>query len=385
MKKFFIFLLVFVLLILSQTCDDNNEVNDESEFEAGITCYPDFGTKYTEFKFSISILSDTDTLENTENFQVRWDFDGDGTYDTDWIDSFSITHRFNTPGTYETEVTLKDSLGDLNESSIHVYIQEMIQITTNESGTFQGNIDWCPDGSNRIAFDWNRAEDTGWHTIWSVEYPGGTLTQITTHTSSDAFHQFPEWSPDGNKIAIRTGYLDIFNLSTNTMVHKGIIGDFPRWSPDGQWIIIAHESTILYNVSEDTVSTLLSDGTYQICWNPNGSQIAYYLRDITPNILRIMDFDSRNDINEFTIPTPGSKIDWSPNGKWIMLGFDTDDHLLILNYETGKIYTGILDGLDSKWYPTWSSDGTLIAFEAELAGGDRKNEIWAVTAPEFMR
>ncbi|MBU4445251.1 MAG: hypothetical protein L6422_12210 [Candidatus Marinimicrobia bacterium] len=50
----------------------------------------------------------------------------------------------------------------------------------------------------------------------------------------------------------------------------------------------------------------------------------------------------------------------------------------------GKIYTGILDGLDSKWYPTWSSDGTLIAFEAELAGSDRKNEIWAVTAPEFM-
>ncbi|MBL7067779.1 MAG: hypothetical protein ISS29_08030 [Candidatus Marinimicrobia bacterium] len=160
MKKFFVFLLVFVLLIISQTCDDNNEVNDESEFEAGITCYPDFGTKYTEFKFSISILSDTDTLENTENFQIRWDFDGDCAYDTDWIDSFSITHQFNTPGTYETEVSLKDSLGDLNESSVHVYVQEMIQITNNESGSFQGNIDWCPDGSNRIAFDWNRAEDT---------------------------------------------------------------------------------------------------------------------------------------------------------------------------------------------------------------------------------
>lgn len=74
MKKFFVFLLVFVLLILSQTCDDNNGVNDESEFEAGITCYPDFGTKYTEFKFSISILSDTDTRENLHRHPGRFRF-----------------------------------------------------------------------------------------------------------------------------------------------------------------------------------------------------------------------------------------------------------------------------------------------------------------------
>ncbi|MCK4715624.1 MAG: PD40 domain-containing protein, partial [Candidatus Marinimicrobia bacterium] len=229
--------------------------------------------------------------------------------------------------------------------------------------------------------------DTGWHTIWSVEYPGGTLTQITTHTSSDGFHQFPEWSPDGNKIAIGTGYLDIFNLSTNTIVHTGIIGDFPRWSPDGKWIMMYHEKTNLYDVEGDSL-ILISNKTYKSCWSPDGQYLALYEKLAYPEVsdkLEIMDFSSRSIIKEFTVSDIGFKIDWSPDGKWIMLGFDTNDHLLILNYETGKIYTGILDGLDSKWYPTWSSDGTLIAFEAELVGSDRKLEIWAVTAPEFMR
>jgi len=383
MKKFFVFLLVFVLLILSHTCDENNDVNDESEFEAGITCYPDFGTKHTEFKFSISILSDTDTLENTDNFQIRWDFDGDGTYDTDWIDSFSITHRFNTPGTYETEVTLKDNLGDLNESSVHVYVQEMIQITNNESGSFQGNIDWCPDGSNRIAFDWRPT--SGFHQIYVVEYPGGQPVLITT-ANPNICHHFPEWSPDGEKICYHSNKICIIELATGQVQEIPGYGMTRHWSPDGKWIMMCHEKTNLYDVEGDSL-VLFSNKIYESCWSPDGQYLALYEKLFYPEVsdkLEIMDFSSRSIIKEFAVVDIGFKLDWSPNGKWIMLGFDIDDHLLILNYATGKIYTGILDGLDSKWYPTWSSDGNLIAFEAELVGSNRKNEIWAVTAPEFM-
>ncbi len=385
MKKFFVFLLVFVLLIISQNCDDNNEVNDESEFEAGITCYPDFGTKYTEFKFSIIILSDTDTLENTDNFQIRWDFDGDGAYDTDWIDSFSITHQFNTPGTYETEVTLKDSLGDLNESSIHVYVQEMIQITTNESGSYQGNIDWCPDGSNRIAFDWR--SPSSFLQIFVVEYPDGQPVQITT-ANPNMHYNFPEWSPDGEKICSEANNkIYIIELATGQIQEIPGYGMTRHWSPDGKWIMMYHEKTNLYDVEGDSL-VLFSNKRYESCWSPDGQYLALYEKLAYPEVsdkLEIMDFSSRSIIKEFTVSDIGFKIDWSPDGKWIMLGFEPDNHLLILNYETGKIYTGILNGLDHTWYPTWSSDGTLIAFEAELIGSNRKAEIWAVTAPEFMR
>src|SRR5439155_23743073 len=56
--------------------------------------------------------------------QVRWDFDGDWRWETNWSTNLTVAHRFASPGVYVVRMMVRDSGGLLTTTSILVVIPE---------------------------------------------------------------------------------------------------------------------------------------------------------------------------------------------------------------------------------------------------------------------
>lgn len=76
---------------------------------------------------SLDASSSTDAEDATEDLLVRWDFDGDGTYDTDWTTTKTAEHTYATAGTYTIRFQVKD-LNDAVASATQTVVASPISI-----------------------------------------------------------------------------------------------------------------------------------------------------------------------------------------------------------------------------------------------------------------
>ncbi len=98
--------------------------------------------------------------------------------------------------------------------------------------------DFSPDG-NKIAFQSDRS---GVHEIWMCEVDGSKAAQLTSFNKGPT--GTPRWSPDGSVIAFDSnaeGNFEIYVMSANGGKPKRMTTDpssdfVPRWSRDGRWI-----------------------------------------------------------------------------------------------------------------------------------------------------
>ncbi len=67
------------------------------------------GTTSTNFAFDASGSTDID--DPTSQLQVRWDFDGDGSWDTEWSVEKTENHQFGIENTYVVKLEVKDTQG----------------------------------------------------------------------------------------------------------------------------------------------------------------------------------------------------------------------------------------------------------------------------------
>lgn len=388
---------IVVAASLLLSCQDgpnspNNDLNPG--WEPVVAVFPDIGTILTEFTFTAFAILDSDTVSTDGGYQARWDFDHDGVYDTDWQDSLTAKHTFDGLGKHVVQVALRDSASLEHDTTSRAYVLQLNQITRNESRySAQGNLDWSRDGTNRIAFDW-RGLEGGEHQIWMVAYPGGDPVQLTFDQEPDSYnwHQFPEWSPDGKKIVSSSdkgiASLDLASGDESVLIDGNF--SYPlNCSPDGRWLMFAGNQLNqidIYDFENRSYEEFVSSfGDLRFCFSPNGDRVAISngYEDAT---LSIIDFATRNLIKEYSLPYCGSRLDWSPDGHWISLGFAhaPSTTLFILHYESGHIYTAQFGGYRMLWYPSWSADGSLLAFEAKEIDGGRYSEIWTITFPQDL-
>lgn len=83
---------------------------------------PSFGDITTTYTFDASQSHD----DEGSDLQARWDWDGDGTWDTDWSYNLTVEHSFTTPGTYNVTLEVKDSAGNTNITMTQVVVVEEI-------------------------------------------------------------------------------------------------------------------------------------------------------------------------------------------------------------------------------------------------------------------
>jgi len=109
-KQIYLLFLLSVVIVLFISCKDN-PVNPESDRSpaASFTVTPNSADIATVFNFDASACSDKQDAVSV--LKVRWDWENDGTWDTDYSVIKTATHRFATEGTITIKLQVMDSGG----------------------------------------------------------------------------------------------------------------------------------------------------------------------------------------------------------------------------------------------------------------------------------
>jgi Tol biopolymer transport system component len=254
-------------------------------------------------------------------------------------------------------------------------------------------------GTNGLIVYQNRSDEQGTGTLFAIR-PDGSGRRAITSAPGDAA---PDWSPDGSKIVFSLGHGDgplfcsvalvnaggtgLTDLSTG---QTGCEGD-PAFTPDGQRIVFDH-----FDDKADTENIWTMDltggdrrrltnrkdsGTMDPNVSPNGRWITFVRgRSETAKAL----FRMRSDGSDVRRLTPfrwdvfGSKHDWSPDGKLIVLTRDADradagrSANLVTIHRDGshaKHLTHFKGGTTHAFAGSFAPDGKRIVFR--LQKGDK--------------
>jgi hypothetical protein len=82
------------------------------------------GDTTTVFSFNGTYSGDVE--DASSSLEVRWDWNGDGTWDTGWSTSKLPTHSFAAPGDYTVLMEVRDSMGLTNITALQVHVDVVI-------------------------------------------------------------------------------------------------------------------------------------------------------------------------------------------------------------------------------------------------------------------
>ena len=192
------------------------------------------------------------------------------------------------------------------------------------------------------------------------------------------------WSPDGRRIAYRTGPIDreqkLWVMAADGRDKQEVARVYPpgnaalAWAPDSDRIYLIDKppesGSGIYSVSVSTRErkpVLLDRGIAGVvACSPDGKRLAF-IRGPEPQQIFVADTDGRNlkqvTFGKNLVTSPA----WSPDGKQIALfrlGDAERRSLTLLNPDTGELTElfGSSYEHDRFWEPSWSPDGQYIAW-----------------------
>lgn len=118
---------------------------------ANFTVSPSTGDVNTVFTFNASTCSDAQTAASA--LQVRWDLNGDGTFDTNWSTTKTESGNFSSAGTYTAKLEVKDAGGLIGSTTKTLVVDAVSSgeiFTDSRDGSVYniitvGNITWMDD------------------------------------------------------------------------------------------------------------------------------------------------------------------------------------------------------------------------------------------------
>jgi len=253
----------------------------------------------------------------------------------------------------------------------------------------------------RIAFNapgTGKGQSSSYLQIFSMNPGGSGVVQLT---SANANAYAPSWSPGQQYIAFsqnQTLYVMEAKGEANggrTFAVAPLAGG-AGWSPDGTMLVYEGSSGNLYIVPVDVVNgtagtpALFRSGSYSNpSWSPDGTRIAFWGSDNgnLPFSIKVRNVQTGAEIS-FGVSDPAAAPgfsnmtpQWSPNGNFIAFAgpvtwtvttrkstsTSTAEEIFIANADgTGITRVTFLQSFTSS--PTWSPDGTTIAFRSDVSG-----------------
>jgi Leucine-rich repeat (LRR) protein len=180
-------LLIFALtaVVFNVSCKKNPTVSINTAPTASFTIDPTSGTTATTFNFDAT--GSTDNEDETSILQVRWDWENDGTWDTDYRTLKTITQKFAEPGTYTIVLEVKDT-GELVNTitktiTVSTAVPTALFTVDPTSGTTDTTFNFDASGSTD-----NEDETSVLQVRWDWENDGTYDTNYAT--TKTATHQY---------------------------------------------------------------------------------------------------------------------------------------------------------------------------------------------------
>lgn len=245
---------------------------------------------------------------------------------------------------------------------------------------------WSPDGS-RIAFVSYRS---GKAEVWVKAVAGGDAIQITTGPFSNE-PKTPRWSPDGESIVFSCLNEGIWIVPAGGGQAAQLTDHgqdrSPQWSPDGSQIVFGsyryddqHQTWDVWVVSSDggdevCLTAVFEPGAYDPQWSSDGTRLAF---TVHPGIW-VMPAAGGEAVQLTALGVSGG-CRWSPSGHEIAFasGPLLDQDIWVAPAAGGEPARLTAEpGID--WEPSWSPDGTRIAYVASH-GEVIDYDVWMMSA-----
>jgi TolB protein len=218
-----------------------------------------------------------------------------------------------------------------------------------------------------------------------VNTDGSGLTRLTHGLNGKR----PSWSPDGARVAFESRqdsnhYLYVVNTDGSNLTEL-VNNDFGfyglSWSPDGTRILFAtshndNDEIFVINADGSELTNLSNHPASDMypAWSPDGTRILFETYHDDNDEIYVMNIDGSGRTNLTNHPAEDSSPAWSPDGTHIAFASDrektegsnifNDTEIYVMNADgSGLIRLTNRVGFDA--YPSWSPDGTRIAFTSK--------------------
>lgn len=263
----------------------------------------------------------------------------------------------------------------------------------------------------------------GWGEIWLMDEAGKARKQLTEARPIESEAQgntSPSWSPDrdriaytgiGNSLLQDPAFEDVYAMDADgshvDQLTRNTVPDFsPDWSPDGKKIVFSRGAGLAQEVPTASLYVMNSDGSDQKelypgkgvllvtpDWSPDGKQIAFtrvaYPTGVPVASVWVMNSDGTGAKK---IASGASDPAWSPDGEHIAIatgrdkfgktcfgGCQPNDEIYVVD-PSGQSPTRLTKDKSEDTSPSWSPDGTEIAFVSDRAAREQANDIYVVDA-----
>lgn len=186
------------------------------------------------------------------------------------------------------------------------------------------------------------------------------------------------WSPDGRRLAYVDGRGDVWAVDADG-THRGRITRTPGgeqvvdWSPDGRHLVVERGFRLFVVGADGRNERLLTAGSGP-AWSPKRGKIAF----VREHDLYVIDSTGRGLRRLTSSAGDESQPSWSPNGTRIAFLATTlgQTDLFVVDVQTKQVLQLTNDAVVES-SPVWSADGESILYLGDRTGG---SPIWSIPA-----